>query len=447
MALTAAQQWWVRSDGSDLNGGGYDASVSGAGTNYCDQATAQLALTDLACANNTTLTSVTGGFTTAMIGNIMRIASGTNFTPGYYMVTARASTNSVTLDRNPTTGASATAGVGKLGGAFATVGNLSNGGTLAAPAVASALAAGHVVNIRGGGTDDPGTADYTHTGGYWSYVSGDTTSGTVQFLGYNGRPRFDCDALFAYNGTQWRWSGCKFVYQNATNEGFGVVNGNAGAVQVDNCYVDQNGNDAVGVTANIVRNCRFSNSGTSSAGTGTLAAILPGNYNALIYGNTINGWRGHGIYASGAILTAWNNVIVNCKFRGVYLRATAIEYRIHVVGNTIYGHTSDGLYIDAAQDALNATVLNNIFDSNGGYGVNCLTGSAALSDRLTGGRFDFNAYRNNTSGARNTLSAGAHDVTLTADPFTDAAGGDFTLNDTSGGGLACKATGYPGLFP
>lgn len=37
-------------------------------------------------------------------------------------------------------------------------------------------------------------------------------------------------------------------------------------------------------------------------------------------------------------------------------------------------------------------------------------------------------------------------VALSADPFTNSAGGDFSLNTTSGGGAACRATGIPGAF-
>ncbi len=38
-------------------------------------------------------------------------------------------------------------------------------------------------------------------------------------------------------------------------------------------------------------------------------------------------------------------------------------------------------------------------------------------------------------------------ITLTADPFTNAASGDFSLNHTVGGGLACRRAGFPGVFP
>jgi hypothetical protein len=38
-------------------------------------------------------------------------------------------------------------------------------------------------------------------------------------------------------------------------------------------------------------------------------------------------------------------------------------------------------------------------------------------------------------------------VSLSADPCTNAAGGDFSLNNTASAGVACRAAGIPGAFP
>lgn len=83
------------------------------------------------------------------------------------------------------------------------------------------------------------------------------------------------------------------------------------------------------------------------------------------------------------------------------------------------------------------SIKNSIFWGNGGYGINLPLGvpQAGFVNRN-------NAYGSNTSGARNNFPAGVSDVTLTADPFLDAAGGDYSLNDVAGGGNACRGTGY-----
>jgi hypothetical protein len=89
--------------------------------------------------------------------------------------------------------------------------------------------------------------------------------------------------------------------------------------------------------------------------------------------------------------------------------------------------------------------FNNLVVSNGGFGI-AYVGTPADAPTFTP-EIDFNAYFSNTSGARSQFQAGAGDVTLTGNPFTNAAGGDFSLNSTSGAGAACRGTGYPGVFP
>jgi len=177
MALTSNLVWEVRTTGSDNNGGGFDSSYGG--TDYSQQDTAQLSLTDLAATTVTTtwaastaynvgdkvipttandryyecttagtsgatepawttgigdtitdgtvvwtcrsfkLTSATGGFTSAMVGNVIHITAGTNFTAGFYLIEEYVDTNTVGIDRDPTTGLDASAGTGNVGGAVA----------------------------------------------------------------------------------------------------------------------------------------------------------------------------------------------------------------------------------------------------------------------------------------------------------------------------------------
>jgi hypothetical protein len=121
---------------------------------------------------------------------------------------------------------------------------------------------------------------------------------------------------------------------------------------------------------------------------------------------------------------------------GALTQATAI------INCVSYGNTGDGFEAADTYKAF-APVLNNIAYGNGGYGFRTdLTEQVARNWLI-----DHNAFGNNTSGARQNFIAGAHDVTLTADPFTDAANGDFSLNSTSGGGAALKGMGFPATFP
>ncbi len=117
MAINASAVWRVRPGGSNVNGGGYDAAISGAGTDYSQQDAAQVSGTAGTAAGTTTFTDATANnFTSAMIGNAIWIASGAGFTAGAYFVTGFTSSSIVTLDRSPGTGSAA---VWKLGGAWA----------------------------------------------------------------------------------------------------------------------------------------------------------------------------------------------------------------------------------------------------------------------------------------------------------------------------------------
>jgi hypothetical protein len=126
MAFDADTVFEIRSDGNDDNGGGFYDRNPGTSVDYSQQTAAQLTLTDLAMvAFSTTLTSATGGFTAAMVGNLIHIKSGTNFTYSFFEIVGYTDTNTVTLDRTAnSTGSPATGGTGSIGGALGSVGQL-----------------------------------------------------------------------------------------------------------------------------------------------------------------------------------------------------------------------------------------------------------------------------------------------------------------------------------
>jgi len=127
MALAATTVWEVQTGGDDNNGGGYKSDAGT--TDYSQQASAQLTVTDGATSGVgvTTLTSATGGFTSAMVGNIVHLYSGTNLTADWYEITAYTDTNTVTLDRAPDDGVGGVSGATcKVGGALASPGILSD---------------------------------------------------------------------------------------------------------------------------------------------------------------------------------------------------------------------------------------------------------------------------------------------------------------------------------
>ena len=95
MAVDSTTIWEIRADGSPTNGGGFADLDPGTSVDYSQQASAQLGVSDAATDGaGTGVSSVTGGFTAAMVGNVMYL-SGTS--EGWYQITAYTDTNNVTV--------------------------------------------------------------------------------------------------------------------------------------------------------------------------------------------------------------------------------------------------------------------------------------------------------------------------------------------------------------
>lgn len=445
MAIQATSRWRIRQDGNDDNGGGYDPGIAGAGTEYTDQAAARLTLTDLATpsAGSTTLTSAAGGFASDMVGNAVKITAGTNFTTGYYFVTGFTDPNTVTLDRSPTPSLAGSAGSGKLGGAFASFGVFANGGTRGTPAVATPLAAGHEIHVRGAGTDDPGIVDYDYSAATtnWTFPGGNATDGKVLVIGYNGRPRIDVAGLLFSTTNDWWVENVKIVAQGATSAASGIFNGTN---HFNNVIYDQNNFDlpltvnTLGVYDSAVR-C------TGNTGGGTLAAIQPGTAGATIEGNRITS-KGVGILLDSVAAKVVNNVIWGCRSFGIQAVSTSPGNGACIRGNVIDGGSSEGLRVQTVSGVNRTLIRNNIISHNTGTGLTAVAGTTASNTRLARGLVNHNAFFNNGAGGnthRGSMPAGANDVILTVDPYVNRAAGDFTLNATAGGGAACKDAGFP----
>jgi len=102
--------------------------------------------------------------------------------------------------------------------------------------------------------------------------------------------------------------------------------------------------------------------------------------------------------------------------------------------NIFYNSTgSNGaLYVIAFSRVNSLNIYGNIFVNNTGYGIKfstARTGPVGIIDR--------NAFYNNL-GEVDGVDSGPNDITLTADPFVDAANGDFNLNNLMGGGLVLR---------
>lgn len=338
MAVGSTANWYVQNNpnaanqGSDNNGSGFDSGLAGAGTNYALRATAILSLTDLACTSgSTTLTSATGGFTAAMIGNAIHITTtgtGAHFVIGYYFITAVGSSTSVTLDRTPTTGGNGAAGTGAVGGSGKTIGQMTGSNSPAvggntiyiAPGVyreqnTISLNPGSVITIQGdpGNTQQftdgvPGVAIPAGECRVTNYNTNDTTAATatalittssksnLTFSSFNFVSGANVALLNLTNGSSLTFNDCLFNICIATG-GAGAINLNPPVDTTSNwafnrCIFVSASNAAAIVLPSIPT------STTADYSTGlsfTNCFFIGGNRSASITASGANSFKGGGI--------------------------------------------------------------------------------------------------------------------------------------------------------
>lgn len=399
-ALTSDSAWEVRTTGDNTNGSCYD--TGGSGTDYSQQDAAQLSLTDLTTsgAGATTITSVTGGFTSQMVDNCIRIASGTNFTAGYYEIVTFTDTNNVVLDRTPTAGGAGSVGAGKVGGAAADPEQVTSG-----------VVAGNTVWIKAGTYSVTVNTDTAGSGG-----------SAIQWIGYNAsrgdwprgtdRPLIDC-ADTRGNGVvsdvdfqQWY----NLRVQDCTGTGFALSNDNAFVWNVKSSSNTGAGFSQVdGSTAYAFFEIESASNGVEGVD-GNIASTVGGSY----YSSYIHDNSGEGISA-GAGSIFFNTIIAQNGGDGV----SDVSRALNSVswGNT--GVNSDGW--DEIDSQLE-TLINTVGSENGRMGF---VGTANVENI-----FDYNQYEGNSSAGLSNQTAGDNDVTADA-AFTDGANDDFTVGSTS----------------
>jgi parallel beta helix pectate lyase-like protein len=432
MAFAASSDWYVRSDGASANGGGFDRAASG--TNYANQASAQTTYTDLVIdgADNTKITSAAFPFTSLHPGNVINITSGTGFTVQRAQVVS-VSGVIATMDKAMGTVGS-TGGNGRLGGALDSV------------ALAETVAvAGNKVWIKG--SLNVGTAILANVAG--------TELLPIVWEGYGTTPGDGEQATLLATGTLagspiMRWAASYHIVKNLTADGADLAltgfRAQSPVVWFDNCHATRCTTVGLNFTSAAPR-CRAvrckatlcgaalaNQAGFLSDGAGTLFRQCVARDNL-----------------ESGIFTTATAVIEHCLIHdndlwGIFLGPSSSNGAV-IANNTIRGNTLSGIVFNGT-NALDATyVVNNLLASNGEYGISSESSSPdySLVTELSVA-FENNAYYNNTLGERNRLPAGVGDITLTADPFIDAAADDFTLNLAIGGGLLARGAGTPGGF-
>jgi hypothetical protein len=408
--------WEVQTGGSDNNGGGFSVANKGAtGTDNTYPTSSPVTFTStLSAVGTTALTDSAAGFTNLMLGRAINIVG-----QGIYFIIGFTSTAVVTVSATLGTFATTT---GVVGGAFATPGK---GGSVAVANNSMYIKQGSYTitsastNIAGGCVSWPASS-----GGLVGQIQGYNSTRDD----YGTRPTLTASGIstFVLIAVSTKTLVANLILDGASltsSRGVGStgnVDNTAYKVKAQNCT-------NYGIMTQQANQCE-------ATGCSTLAGIgSPFAYLCWSHDNTF-----HGFLQSGTF--------------------TAATHWIFCVASNNTGATSDGFQPAGNQgECVNCVAYGSGRDgfkaanASGSdlHLINCLsTNNTGQGFTVAGGHYLFNcAGISNAANVSGTPTINSGFVTLTAAPFTAAASNDFSLNNTPGGGAACRAAGIPGAFP
>ena len=427
MTLGVNAVYEIRFTGDDTQAGYFNPSQTSAGTDYSQQDAAQVSYTDLVVdhTTNTKVTSAGNPFTSAHVGNGLRINSGTGWTTGLYEVVS-VTGSTATLDRSPAA-VDSTDGTGKLGGAIATPG-LAFGSIIAGNTVWLKYSAS-TYNITSSTANVSGGRLSTNVGGQsrtqpFIFQGYDVTRGDLTSNRPTIKAAVNSIIMLVINGDMTRVS--NIIFDRGTATGIDCVDVNGTGVTVFRCRAKaDNLYGFLGTDGVCFIGCEAVN-GTASYGFNLSTS------NALFC--VCKGWNGIGGFSNGRSAL----YCVATGITGDGFNMTNGDNGTTWLGNVAYNNTGSG------------------FNFNNGTGgavavVNCIAyGHTGVSQSgFTGfGHWLFNcAAGNNSTNFASSFIGPVGNITLTANPFTNAASDDDSLNNTAGGGALCRAAGYATLPP
>lgn len=427
MALNANCVANVTTTGSDDNAGWFDTSSGDAAGGANDRAFSNSPIiidgsTITASVHTTTTQATLVGHTLASTdrGNVLRISGGTA-TAGYYRITSvDTANNRVTVDASM--GASGATITGRIGGAFASPGF--------AYGTALNSVRGQQIHIKLGtyliGSGTAGTSG----NGLATTSGGDrpSVSGYTNIYNDGGKPTLKATAsnvVIITTSSNDAYAVIKDLILDGDNQINSIgIDGSAGTLCVHN------------INASKFTNNAFRGAGTFINCSATLCSTQPpfSSVNAIdciAYGNTVTGFGG---YFSNRLLSGciscFNSGASSDGFQFQDARVNYIRGCI-AYGNGRYGFNVLGYRQISFQDCASyGNVNNGFYLASTGWAVSLL--------RVASNTF---------STIHPTTLIQVQNTTLTADPFVNAAGGDFSLNDVAGGGATLKALNFalPGI--
>ena len=294
-----------------------------------------------------------------------------------------------------------------------------------------------------------------YTGTHYTFGSliglrGVGTGELDEFVTYKGtgsqRPRIQG---VAGNSESIRAFGNRFLnleFENRATTGQPLL-GNGNHIYVDSCKFIDSGTATNGTGGflyipqsynSIVTNCEF----IGKSGTLSLCAVKQynnsgwyGTWNIIncTFRNFINGVQAE----KGSGITVSNCLFYDCQ-NGANFYSTTARGGHCVTGCVFHNLSGDGVKFDSGYSIKASSVNNSVFSNISG---NAISASSAWG-QTDSAYFNHNAFYSITGSNYSNLNAGVNDITLTADPFADAANGDFNLNADAGGGATLRANNY-----
>ncbi len=414
MSLSSTTVWEVRTAGSDNNGGGY--VTGGGGTDRSQQDSAQGNGTNLTVDASTNTDVTPDGFSvgSADVGNLIQITTtgtGAAFTTGFYEIKSIQGGTKWRLDRSPAATSSAGA-TWAMGGGLATPGKASG-----------AIVASNVIWIRGGG--DPESNPY-------SISASSNVAGGRMTISVNG---VHVKGYLTTRGDITTIGGLRPVLKAAANS-------------VD--IITESGNSFY---SNLILDGDKANRTTTRGFGGTNGHQC---FNILVRNCNGNGFNNSGANCSyceaadnagrGFSVTEASNCVAHGNTDGFNDNNAGSGSYVHCLS---YSNSSTGF---------NTTTRSRVFDHctaalNGGSGFGVQGIGSVLTNVLSYGNTLYGisattvamvrnaALGSNGSGATNGTMDISGTITLTADPFKNSAGGDYSPNPASGGGGLIRDNG------
>jgi hypothetical protein len=424
MALSPTVVWEVRTTGSDGNGGGFNSAAAGTDRSQQDAAFVTIDGVVITATVNavTNILDITGYTPVAAdVGNLVNVTGGTA-TAGVYQIISIPGAGQWEVDR--AVGNAGDTATGAMGGANATPGWVSGkhvdqnvvwirSGTYTINSAVVGVSGGLVRPVRGkwegyeSARGDLGAAPVLLVSGI----------DTVEVVITNGSEvivanlEVDGASLVSIRGFRLSARGMLYrcVARRCTNGGVYT----AGATDEE-----------------LIASCRATECSTQPAFDVTIGGVPPLFYGCQADNNSVTGFAG--------IVSKYVRCVSNAN-SGATSHGFLMN-RVVAINCNAYGNGGDG-FNNAA--GVEAHYINCISEGNTGFGYRTAAGGVGSSGEARINSAAFNNTAGNTSGL---FRFDVGFITGTSTFFTNAAGGDFSLNTAAGGGNLLRGEGDPVTF-